>query len=293
LDYVDQQLQQIQQNQPDLWNQMKKQQGFGATIAGDRGVMEYYLSGVQPKLSTHETKSQAQLDTESVQLQKLTQDVKNQPIENADKHRLIEAQISNLNRKNQEPTNAPAEYAQGNMYDIEVPLSSGKIAQLSAAPLGKNMKLSIGDNQAIVTDIAKSKKSGDIWAKVLVNDKDQFLLDENNLSGAKQTWRKVKNPEIFQKTINRTIQAGGFAKKEIPYAQALVNGVFNSKSQQLSSMKGVSAATPNPATPPKLPPITSTVTYTKKQLTDQGYSDKEIQDIVASKRTEGIEIIIK
>jgi hypothetical protein len=68
LDYVDQQLQQIQQNQPDLWNQMKKQQGLGATIAGDRGVMEYYLSGVQPKLSTHETKSQAQLDKEAADL---------------------------------------------------------------------------------------------------------------------------------------------------------------------------------------------------------------------------------
>ena len=68
LDYVDQQIKQIQQNNPDLWNIMKKQTGFGATITGDRGIMEHYLSNVQPKLSTHETKSQSQLDKEELDL---------------------------------------------------------------------------------------------------------------------------------------------------------------------------------------------------------------------------------
>lgn len=68
LDYVDQQIKQIQQNNPDLWNIMKKQTGLGATIAGDRGVMDYYLSKVQPKLSPHETKSETQLRIDEANL---------------------------------------------------------------------------------------------------------------------------------------------------------------------------------------------------------------------------------
>jgi hypothetical protein len=179
------------------------------------------------------------------------------------------AQIAAANRRGQEG-GAPAEYAQGNMYDVDVPLSSGKVAQLSGAPLGKNMKLSIGDNQAIVTDIAKSKKSGDIWAKVLVDDKDQFLLDENNLTGAKQTWRKVKNPEIFKKTIDRTIQAGGFSNKEKPYAKALVDGVFGSASQNLSKLKGNK---PAPAPAPK-PAPSGKIQVTEAEVQAQAKANK-------------------
>jgi hypothetical protein len=135
------------------------------------------------------------------------------------------------------------------MYDIDVPTTSGAVAKLSAAPLGKNMKLSIGNQKAIVTDIAKSKGSGDIWAKVFVDKDDNFLLDTSgNVVGATQTWRKVKNPEIFRKTINRTIEAGGFAKKDKPYAQALVDGVFGAASQNLSKLRGTKPATPKPVT---------------------------------------------
>jgi hypothetical protein len=171
------------------------------------------------------------------------------------------AQIAASNRRGQEgAVSAPSEYAQGNMYDIDVPTTSGAVAKLSAAPLGKNMKLSIGNQQAIVTDIAKSKGSGDIWAKVLVDKDDNFLLDTSDLTGASQTWRKVKNPEVFRKTINRTIEAGGFAKKDKPYAQALVDGVFGAPSQNLSKLKGTSRA-PKPAEP------TSTVLPSGKFIT--------------------------
>jgi hypothetical protein len=155
------------------------------------------------------------------------------------------------------------------------------------------MKLSIGNQQAIVTDIAKSKSSGDIWAKVLVNKDDEFLLDTSgDMAGVKQTWRKVKNPAIFKKTIDRTIHSGGFANKERPYAQALVDGVFGAASQNLSTSKGTKPAPPKPAAE-KLPPITKTLTFEKKQLIDQGYTETEIQDKITTERANGIQIIVK
>lgn len=292
MDYADQELARLQSTNPDALALMRKQVGFAAQNLTDKEIVKASIDRIPMTIQSTQVKSQDELDIQKATAESAKFKAATQQQEFDMDMKIKQAQANYYNSKGTAGAapNAPAEYAQGNMYDLDVPLSSGKTIQVTAAPLGKNMKLSIGNQQAIVTDIAKSKSSGDIWAKVLVNKDDEFLLDTSgDMAGVKQTWRKVKNPEIFKKTINRTIQAGGFANKEKPYAQALVDGVFGTASQNLSKTKG---AAPAPKSQ-ELPPITSTVTYTKKQLLGQGYNEKEIQDIVNNKRAEGIEIIIK
>ena len=254
MDYVDQELARLKSTNPDMLELMKKQAGFAGQTMSEKDLVKSFIDRIPTTTQATQVQSANQLRTEKAQadLSEFKASTAKQDFDMDMK--IKEAQANYYNSKgNSTSISAPEEYAKGNMYDIDVPLSSGKVAQLSAAPLGKNMKLSIGNNQAIVSDVAKSKKSGDIWAKVLVNSDNQFLLDESNLEGAKQTWVKVKNPEIFKKTIDRTIQAGGFAKKEQPYAQALVNGVFNAPSQDLSKLKGTKTSIPKSAPSTVLP----------------------------------------
>jgi hypothetical protein len=249
MDYADQELARLQSTNPDVLMLMKKQAGFGGQNMSDKDLVKAYIDRIPMTVQSTQVKSADDLRKEAAQAKAAEFNVATQQ-EKFDMDMAVNrAQIAAYGRRGQEgAVSAPAEYAQGNMYDIDVPTTSGAVAKLSAAPLGKNMKLSIGNQQAIVTDIAKSKGSGDIWAKVLVDKDDNFLLDTSDLTGATQTWRKVKNPEVFRKTINRTIEAGGFAKKDKPFAQALVDGVFGAASQNLSKSKGASR-TPKPATP--------------------------------------------
>jgi hypothetical protein len=255
MDYADQELARLQATNPDALALMKKQAGIAGVNLTDKEIVKNSIDRIPMTVQSTQVKSQDELDIQKATAESAKFKAATQQQEFDMDMKIKQAQANYYNSKGTAGAapNAPAEYAQGNMYDLDVPLSSGKTIQVTAAPLGKNMKLSIGNQQAIVTDIAKSKSSGDVWAKVLVNKDDEFLLDTSgDMAGVKQTWRKVKNPEIFKKTINRTIQAGGFANKEKPYAQALVDGVFGSASQNLSKMKGVAPA-PKPAspTPPK------------------------------------------
>lgn len=291
MDYADQELARLKATNPETLALMRKQAGFAAENLTDKDLVKAFIDKIPTTVQSSQLKSADELSRQKSEAEAAKFKVDTQQQEFDMDMKIKQAQANYYNSKGTAgaAASAPAEYAQGNMYDLDVPLSTNKVVQLSAAPLGKNIKLSLGDRQAIVTDIAKSKKSGDIWAKVLVNDKDEFLLDENNLTGAKQTWRKVKNPDIFKKTIDRTIKAGGFSNKEKPYAQALVDGVFGAPSQNLSKMADNKPAVKTE----KLPPITSSISTTKKELQGRGYSDAEIQEMVTSNRAKGIEIIIK
>jgi hypothetical protein len=251
MDYVDQELARLQSTNPDMLALMKKQAGFAGQTMSDRDLVKSFIDRIPTTTQATQVKNADELRGQKAQADLAEFKAKTAPQEFNMDMRIKKSQADYYDAKaNEKATGAtaPADYAQGNMYDIDVPLSSGKVAQLTAAPLGKNMKLSIGNTQAVVTDIAKSKKSGDIWAKVLVDEKGVLVLDDSKVAGAKQTWRKVTNPEVFKKTIDRTIHSGGFANKEKPYAQALVDGVFNAKTENLSSMKGTTPpAAPKPA----------------------------------------------
>jgi hypothetical protein len=256
MDYADQELARIQATSPEQLVLMRKQAGFAGQNLSDKEIVKASIDKIPMTVQSTQVKSQDELDIQKAQAESSKFKVSKQQTEFDMEMAMKRAQVNYYNSRGTAgaATSAPAEYAQGNMYDIDIPTTSGAVAKLSAAPLGKNMKLSIGNQQAIVTDIAKSKGSGDIWAKVFVDKDDNFLLDTSgNVVGATQTWRKVKNPEVFRKTINRTIQAGGFANKDKPFAQALVDGVFGAPSQNLSKLKGTKPATLKPVvpTPPK------------------------------------------
>jgi hypothetical protein len=295
MDYADQELARLQATSPEQLLLMRKQAGFAGQNLSDKEIVKASIDKIPMTVQSVQVKSKDELRLQELGVAAAEFKGANMQTEFDMEMAMKRAQVNYYNSRGTAgaATSAPAEYAQGNMYDIDVPLTSGAVAKLSAAPLGKNMKLSIGNQQAIVTDIAKSKGSGDIWAKVFVDKDDNFLLDTSgNVVGATQTWRKVKNPEIFRKTINRTIEAGGFAKKDKPYAQALVDGVFGAASQNLSKLRGTKPATPKPATE-KLFPITQTVTFTKQQLLNRGYTESEIQDKIIKGRDAGIQIIVK
>jgi len=250
MDYADQELARLQATNPEMLALMKKQAGFGGQNLSDKELVKSFVDRIPMTVTPVQLKSKEEIRGQELGVQAAEFKAANMQKEFDMEMAMKRAQINYYNSRGTAgaATSAPAEYAQENMYDIDVPTTSGAVAKLSAAPLGKNMKLSIGNQQAIVTDIAKSKGSGDIWAKVFVDKDDNFLLDTSgNVVGATQTWRKVKNPEIFRKTINRTIEAGGFAKKDKPYAQALVDGVFGAASQNLSKLRGTKPATLKPA----------------------------------------------
>jgi len=251
MDYADQELARIQATSPEQLLLMRKQAGFAGQNLSDKEIVKASIDKIPMTVQSTQVKSKDEIRAQELGVAAAEFKGANMQEEFDMEMAMKRAQINYYNSRGTAgaATSAPAEYAQGNMYDIDVPTTSGAVAKLSAAPLGKNMKLSIGNQQAIVTDIAKSKGSGDIWAKVFVDKDDNFLLDTSgNVVGATQTWRKVKNPEIFRKTINRTIEAGGFAKKDKPYAQALVDGVFGAASQNLSKLRGTKPATPKPVT---------------------------------------------
>jgi hypothetical protein len=248
MDYADQELARLQSTNPEMLALMKKQAGFAGQNLSDKDIVKSFVDRIPMTVTPVQLKSKEELRAQELGVAAAEFKGANMQKEFDMEMAMKRAQINYYNSRGTAgaATSAPAEYAQGNMYDINVPLTSGRLAKLTAAPLGKSMKVSLDNQQVIVTDIGKSKGSGAVWAKVLVDKDDNFLLDESNIAGAKQTWIKVKDPAIFKKTIDRTIHAGGFANKEKPYAKALVDGVFGAASQNLSKLRGAKPATPKP-----------------------------------------------
>jgi hypothetical protein len=101
--------------------------------------------------------------------------------------------------------------------------------------------------QALVTDVLKSKKTGDLWAAVLVQkgaDNKQFLIqDESNLAGSQITYRKIKNPANFVKELNQKVSLGGYSEKDAPFVLASINGVLGAPSEGIR--KGMKPAKSN------------------------------------------------
>jgi hypothetical protein len=288
MDYADQELARLQATSPEQLVLMRQQAGFAGQNFSDKEIVKASIDKIPMTVQSTQVKSKDEIRAQELGVKAAEFKGANMQTEFDMEMAMKQAQINYYNSRGTAgaATSAPAEYAQGNMYDIDVPTTSGAVAKLSAAPLGKNMKLSIGNQQAIVTDIAKSKSSGDIWAKVLVDKDDNFLLDTSDLTGATQTWRKVKNPEVFRKTINRTIEAGGFAKKDKPYAQALVDGVFGAPSQNLSKLRGTKPATPKPIVPKPAEAVTISISKIKDKFGDIVVNGKKLKDLTEKEQIE-------
>jgi hypothetical protein len=127
LDFIDQQLQNVQQNNPDLWNLMKKQTGFGGTMMNDRAIMETYLSKIPSTLSTHETKSEKELRMQEAQVKvaefKANTQAADRNLENLAKRKSIEVAQSTIDKNNalafsKQQVESTAE---GNLLDAKFP----------------------------------------------------------------------------------------------------------------------------------------------------------------------------
>jgi hypothetical protein len=163
-----------------------------------------------------------------------------------------QAMINAYNRRNTSGgEDATIQYAQENVYDETLKLPNKGSFGLTGISLGKNTKLDINGRQGLVTDILKSKESGDIWVKALVkkgaDDKEQFIISEDNLEGAQTVYRKIKNPSTFTKELSQRIQTGGYSKKVVPFITAGVNTVLGAESKNLRGGQG--ASVPKPSAP--------------------------------------------
>jgi hypothetical protein len=296
VDYADQALAQIKASNPDTLAAMRRQAGFAGQNMSDKQLVEFYTSKIPMTSQMQQVASADELKAKELAVKTAQVNLNYLPAEKELDIKYKQAMIAAANRRGVEDNQAVINYAQQNIYDdkINLPMLDGKTKRelpVTGVSLGKNIKLTMNGQQALVTDVLKSKKTGDLWAKVLVDDKDSFLIDENNLQGAKFTYRKIKNSANFVKELNQKIMVGGYAKKDVPFVLSSLDGVLGAPSEGIKrGMKPIKSAAINTET---LPPVTSTVEYTKKQLTDQGYNDTEIQDIVNNKRKEGVEIIIK
>jgi len=230
MDYADQELARLQSTNPDMLALMKKQAGFAGQTMSDKDLVKSFIDRIPTTTQATQVKNADELRGQKAAADKAVFDAAHQQEKFNAEMRTAKSQSDYYDAKaNEKATGAtaPADYAQANMYTDTVPLGKNQSVAVNGAALGKNMKLSLGNEQAIVTDVARSAKDGAIYAKVLVDSKGALIVDENKAQGAPQMWKKVSNPAIFKKTLDRTIQAGGFANKEKPYAQALINGVFN------------------------------------------------------------------
>lgn len=231
-------------NNPDLITFLRKKSGVDPGIMNDKQLFaEYMMRSAGTPMSKME-KSEADLRRDVAEASVAETKARVAPTQAELERQKTIAEIGALGRRGQGGSASETVIpAQQSMYEdqVQLPSAGGKqrFMPVTAAPLGKNVKISIGDNQAIVTDIAKSKTTGTIWAKVLKKD-GELVLDDNQLSGAQQTWVKVKNPSTFKKTLERTIQAGGFSKEDAAIGIQSVNNVFASgvrKSQAPSQPK--------------------------------------------------------
>jgi hypothetical protein len=250
VDYADQTLAQLKATNPDTLAAMRRQAGFPGQNMSDKQLVEYYTTKIPMTSQTQQVSSADELKAKELAVKTAQVNLNYLPAEKALDMRYKQAMIDAANRKGITDKQAMLDYAQQNVYDdkLNLPMLDGKTKRelpVVGVSLGKNVKLTMNGQQALVTDVLKSKKTGDIWAKVLVDDKDSFLIDENNLQGAKFTYRKIKNPTNFIKELNQKIMVGGYAKKDVPFILSGLEGVLGAPSEGIKrGAKTIKSAAP-------------------------------------------------
>lgn len=300
VDYADQTVAQLKASNPDVLAAMRRQAGFAGENMTDKQLVQFYTSKIPMAAQTQQISSADELAYKKATADKAAFEAKNAPEEWKMKKRLYEAQIANYYEKSGgTDMQGMLAYAQQNVYDdkLNLPSTNGQKRQMpvTGISLGKNLKMSMNGQQALVTDVLKSKKTGDLWAAVLVakdaNDKQFLIQDETNLAGSQITYRKIKNPANFVKELNQKVSLGGYSEKDAPFVLAGINGVLGAPSEGIKkSTKRIISAAPAQST---LPPVTSTFDVTTKQLEAQGYSTPDEQQArIKELRKQGIEVNI-
>lgn len=255
VDYADRTVAQLKATNPDVLMAMRRQAGFAGENLTDKQLVEYYTTKVPMSAKPQQIASADDLKGKELAVKTAQVNLNYLPAEKELDMKYKRAMINAANRRGIEDNQAAVSYAQQNIYDdkINLPMLDGKTKRelpVTGVSLGKNIKLTMNGQQALVTDVLKSKKTGDIWAKVLVNDANDFLIDANNLQGAKFTYRKIKNPANFVKELNQKIMVGGYAKKDVPFVLSSLDGVLGAPSEGIKKgTKPVVSAAPKPGSP--------------------------------------------
>jgi hypothetical protein len=227
LDFIDQQLQNVQQNNPDLWNLMKKQTGFGGTMMNERAIMETYLSKIPSTLSIHETKSEKELRMQEAQVKSAEFQAKVLPQEFAAKMRNYNAsttaselsskksqlEIDALKGQNKSSSNLGTYTTE---FNITTKDKSGKdiTTKIAAdgANLGKPMKITVptikGDMSLNITDITYDKNGTARVAYLEPAPKGSTNLPSVNLeSDGTPAGATIKYATVSSKQLGRFLSA--------------------------------------------------------------------------------------
>lgn len=252
VDAADQTLAQIKASNPDVLMAMRRQAGFAGENMSDKQLVQYYTSKVPMASQVQQISSADELEYKKAAADKAKFEAAKAPEEFEWKKKLYAAQIANYYEQSGGSDMAGMlQYAQQNVYEdkLNLPTINGQRRQMpvTGVSLGKNLKMTMNGQQALVTDVLKSKKTGDLWAAVLVQkgaDNKEFLIqDETNLQGSQITYRKIKNPANFVKELSQKIALGGYAKNERPFVEASINGVLGAQSEGIKrGMKPIKVA---------------------------------------------------
>ena len=235
MDYADQELARLQATNPEMLALMKKQAGFGGQNLSDKELVKSFVDRIPMTVTPVQLKSKEEIRGQELGVQAAEFKAANMQKEFDMEMKLKQAQINRYNSMG-DGENQPnvVEYAKQNLYQDTLKISgTGRTFGLTGTYLGKNLKLDVNGQQAMVGDVLKSNETGDIWVKALAakdKKKKTFLVtdDQNTsqLEGLHWAYRKIKNPQNFSKELNQKVNTGGYTAKIKPYIQEGINQVF-------------------------------------------------------------------
>ena len=261
MDYADQELARLQATNPDALALMKKQAGIAGVNLTDKEIVKASIDRIPMTVQSTQVKSQDELRIQAAQAQGAEFNVKTQGKEFEKKMQLMDAQIQHYENSTTNGQPNIVEYAKENLYQDTLKLGGNRTIGVTGTSLGKNLKIDINGQQAVVGDVLKSNETGDIWVKALAakdKAKKTFLVtdDQNTgqLEGLHWAYRKIKNPENFAKELNQKVNTGGYTNKTKPYIQEGINQVFGAPDKGL---KGTGQGVQSGITPAKRKPAPS------------------------------------
>lgn len=268
MDYADQELARLQATNPEMLALMKKQAGFGGQNLSDKELVKSFLDRIPMTVTPVQLKSKEEIRGQELGVKAAEFKEANMQKEFNMDMKLKQAQIDRYNSMG-DGENQPnvVEYAKQNLYQDTLKLSgTGRTFSLTGTSLGKNLKIDVNGQQAVVGDVLKSNETGDIWVKALKarkkGTKDVFYVssEENTseLEGLHWGYRKIKNPENFAKELTQKIGAGGYTAKVKPLILEGINQVFGSLDRGVRGtgqgvQSGVAPTKPTPAPKPPKP----------------------------------------
>ena len=293
LDFIDQQLQNVQQNNPDLWNLMKKQTGFGGTMMNERDIMETYLSKIPSTLSTHETKSEKELRMQEAQVKvaefKVNTQAADRNLENLAKRKSIEVAQSTIDKNNLEAIlkkqkAANSQNAEGSAANGIVKDADGNIT----VNYGKNVLINSAQVYNPKTKLLEEKPFVVVNRKILKDGSQQLIgfVPPTGMSKIEALQASYAPKDLISTPLTKT----NYTNLNSVYVSKPFNEEFarrNSIAENLASENAPDTKQPTPAPEPK--PVPAPTPSAKIQVNQsevrakakaKGYNYDEYKDFL-------------